>query len=167
MRLIAIMTALLFGLLAVDMAVAKSRGVEAGKEAEQWAGVGILHVQGGSWCSAALLNPKTVITAAHCVYPSGSRNMYDPKRITFKAGWRDGITAASRQAVRIVAHRDYDPRRPYETPNIASDIAIVELDSPIEVDAAEPYGKIDKIRIQQDVSVGFVLRSPIRCCLNQ
>ena len=134
-------------------ATAQGRGIEAGKEAATWSAVGILQVRGGGWCSAALIGPSTVLTAAHCVYPDGKRELFDPARMQFNAGWRDGLTAARRGVVRIVAHRDYDPRKPYDMPNIASDLAIVELDEPIPADVAPFFPIADKIRSGAPVSV--------------
>lgn len=133
--------------------LAAPRGVEPGAEAERWAGVGILQVRGGGFCSAALLDQKTVLTAAHCLYPDDTRNIARPSDVTFNAGWRDGITAAKRTAVRITAHRAYDPARGYDLPNIAADLAIVELDGPVPAEAARAFGKMDKVRPGAPVAI--------------
>lgn len=153
MRIFIALSMMLFSIIFVDLAVAQGRGVNAGKEAEAWAGVGILQVRGGGWCSAALIDQRTVLTAAHCVYPQNKKELAQPEDVRFLAGWRDGITAAERKAVRIIAHRDYDPTREYGKANIASDVAIVELSDPIVADAARSYGRMDKIRIGQPVAV--------------
>lgn len=153
MRVLAFLTLIFFGIIFTDVALAQNRGIEAGKEAEKWAGVGILQVSGGGWCSAALLDQKTVLTAAHCVYPGDSKRLAEPKSVTFLAGWRDGITAAKRSAVSITAHRDYDPSRAYDDKNIAADVAIVELESPIELGAAKAYARMDRVRTGEPVSV--------------
>ena len=134
-------------------AMAQSRGLEPGAEAESWAGVGILQIAGGGWCSAALIAPDTVLTAAHCVYPAGQTEIAAPERVTFHAGWRDGLTAARRNAVRIVAHRDYDPSQPYAAPNIAADLALVYLDLPVDPGAARPFGQMDRVRVGEPVSI--------------
>ena len=139
--------------LAAQTATATPRGVTPGAEAERWAGVGILQVRGGGFCSAALLDQNTVLTAAHCVYPDDTRNIARPSDVTFNAGWRDGITAAKRTATRITAHRGYDPARAYNATNIAADLAIVELDEPIPAEAAKAYGKMDKVRAGAQVAV--------------
>ena len=129
------------------------RAITPGAEAESWAGVGILQVAGGGMCSAALIAPDTVLTAAHCVYTSGSAKVAEPERVTFHAGWRDGLTAAKRTAVRIVAHRGYDPKQPYADPNISADLALVYLDSPVDPGAARHFGKLDRIRVGEPVFI--------------
>ena len=153
MRLPAIVTLILALCHLAQGTLAAPRGIQPGAEAERWAAVGILQVSGGGFCSAALLDQKTVLTAAHCVYPNDSRNIARPSQVTFNAGWRDGITAAKRTAVRIVAHRGYDPAQPYDVPNISADLAIVELDEPVPADAARAFGKMDKVRPGAAVSI--------------
>lgn len=131
----------------------QSRGIAPGAEAESWAGVGILQVAGGGWCSAALIAPDTVLTAAHCVYTGRDAKVVHPSRVTFHAGWRDGLTAAQRSATRIVAHRGYDPMKPYADPNISSDLAVVTLDSPVDPGAARPFQQMDRVRVGEPVSI--------------
>lgn len=132
---------------------AQPRGVEAGREAETWAAVGILQAEGG-FCSAALIAPDTVLTAAHCVY-KGNR-LARPENILFRAGWREGISAATRRAVRVVAHRGYDPAGSYDSDAISADLALVTLESPIPTDAAAPFATMDKVRVGEKVaSVSF------------
>jgi len=123
MRVLIALSLILFSVVLADVAVAQGRSVQPGKEAEAWAGVGILQVRGGG------------------------------ENVRFLAGWRDGITAAERKVVRIVAHRGYDPTRPYNNRNIAADLAIVELELPIYSDAAPSYPRMDKVRIGEPVSV--------------
>jgi protease YdgD len=139
-------------LMSATVATAKSRPIEPGSEAEKWAGVGILQVSGGGFCSSALIDQRTVLTAAHCVYRSDGK-IADPSQVTFNAGWRDGITAAKRTASRIIAHRGYDPYRAYDDKNIRADLAIVELAEPIPADAARAFKTIDKVSAGAKVSV--------------
>ena len=167
MRVTALATLILAFCHLAQSASSAPRGIEPGAEAERWAAVGILQVSGGGFCSAALLDQKTVLTAAHCVYPNDTRNIARPSQVTFNAGWRDGITAAKRTAVRIVAHRGYDPAQPYDAPNIAADLAIVELDEPVPADAAQAFGKMDKVRPGAQVSVVSFSRAALRCGLHQ
>lgn len=135
------------------VANAEARGIAPGAEARQWAGVGILKVAGGGWCSAALIAPDVVLTAAHCVYAGRDGKVVDPARLTFNAGWRDGLTAARRKARRIVAHRDYDPGKPYAGPNISADLAVVYLESEIPGDVARHFEPLDKVRVGEPVNI--------------
>lgn len=133
-------------------ATAEKRSIEPGPEAERFAAVGILQTKGQGFCSAALIDAKTVLTAAHCVYSDRTGKLIPPESMRFLAGWRDGITAAQRDVSRITAHRDYDPARGYNEENIAADLAIVELSVPIEPGAAKAFARLDRVRIGEDMS---------------
>lgn len=133
--------------------LAEKRAIKPGSEAEKFAGVGILQARDKGFCSAALIDATTVLTAAHCVYSETTNKILPPESFRFLAGWRDGITAARRNVVRITAHRDYNPKREYGEKNIAADLAIVELDQPIDRGAAQSFGRLDKVRVGDNMSV--------------
>lgn len=140
-------------MLSAGSAFAEKRAIKPGPEAERFAAVGILQARGDGFCSAALIDQKTVLTAAHCVYSDRTGRLHPPENMRFLAGWRDGITAAQRDVVRITAHRGYDPARSYNEKNIAADIAIVELAEPIEQGAARAFGRLDRVRVGETMSV--------------
>ncbi len=73
--------------LSDDLIAAKRRFLPV-DEAEVWSGVGRLNARGG-FCTAALIRPDTLLTAAHCIADAASRTVADPSEIRFIAGCRD------------------------------------------------------------------------------
>lgn len=98
--------------------------------ATDWPAIGRLD-SGKSVCSAVLIAPDRVLTAAHCVslsdgtpFPAGS--------IVFRAGRSQGTEVAQSVAGRVVLHPDYRPGAEAKS-RLASDIALVELLTPLRV----------------------------------
>lgn len=88
--------------------------------------VGRLNLSGKGFCTATLISPQVVVTAAHCTYYRRTGKPIPPDRIHFAAGWRQGKPIAHRIARHVRRHPAYDESKP-----MAADIAMIVLDSPI------------------------------------
>lgn len=98
--------------------------------AVDWPAVGRLD-SGRSVCSAVLIAPDRVLTAAHCVsLPDGGS--FPAEKIVFRAGRSQGTEVAQSVARRVVLHPDYLPGAEARS-RLASDIALVELLTPLQV----------------------------------
>ncbi len=103
-----------------------------------WAAIGRLNVQGAGFCTATLIAPDLVLTAAHCVFHPVSGRPVSPDRIHFLAGWRKGdyIAHGRARAVAIPEHYTYSPRPTDET--IATDLALIALTEPLDIAPSQP-----------------------------
>jgi len=88
--------------------------------------VGRLNLSGKGFCTATLISPQVVMTAAHCTYYRRTGKPIPPDRIHFGAGWRKGKPLAHRIAKHVRRHPNYDSSK-----STASDIALIVLESPI------------------------------------
>ncbi|WP_420892479.1 trypsin-like serine peptidase [Phaeobacter piscinae] len=71
-----------------------------------WEAVGRLELNGQGFCTGTLIAPDLVLTAAHCVYDQ-RHNLRPADQITFRAGLRDGVAIAERQALQIAADPEF------------------------------------------------------------
>jgi len=88
--------------------------------------VGRLNLSGKGFCTATLIAPQVVVTAAHCTYYRRTGKPIPPDRIHFGAGWRKGKPLAHRIAKHVRRHPKYEGSKP-----TAADIALIVLESPI------------------------------------
>jgi len=138
MRFLVIILALLVGTptLAQDSGLVM---LQTRDDSKGWDAVGRLDIIGKGFCTAALIQDRLILTAAHCVYDR-TGNLIDPARFTFEAGLRDGRSEATRGVRRLMAHPDYTHQDTNtDTSEVASDIAILELDQPIRNGRITPY----------------------------
>jgi len=122
-------------------ALAQSTGLKAlGRdyEARGWEAVGRLDMKGGGFCSATLIAPDLVLSAAHCVYDRAAR-LRGAADITFNAGLRNGKAAASRTVSQVAAHPGFNPREPLTARNLAHDLALLRLETPIPTSEIDPF----------------------------
>lgn len=94
---------------------------------DNWLSVGRLNVTGQGFCTATLVAPDLVLTAAHCVVDKRTLKVVTPDRIHFLAGFRKGDYAAHGTAASLSVARGFDRER--QTLN--SDIALIKLSEPI------------------------------------
>lgn len=117
------------GIVGSDDRVIAAQGFEA---------VGRLNKSGTGFCTATLIRPDLILTAAHCVYYSRTKRPIPPDRLHFVAGWRRGEFVAHRRG----AHIRIAPGFVFDAPNsearLRSDIALIELDRPISRDQVKP-----------------------------
>lgn len=107
--------------------------------------VGRLNLSGTGFCTATLVTPSVVITAAHCTYYARTGRPIPPDRIHFAAGWRKGKPLAHRRAKHVRRHPAYDATKPVE-----ADIALIVLERPISSEVIPPIPmdrKSDSVRM--------------------
>ncbi|WP_439817570.1 trypsin-like serine peptidase [Zavarzinia sp. CC-PAN008] len=93
-----------------------------------WSAIGKLTFAGGGYCTAQLVAPRVILTAAHCMYEGETSNeLAQPE--AFLAGFRDGRALASARIVSWEIASGYDHERHITTSEIDGlDYAFLTLD---------------------------------------
>ncbi len=102
-------------------------GVDA--DAYPWSAVGKLFNSVGGACTAAVIAPDRVLTAAHCLYAFRTRRFLPPDAIHFLLGYARGDYRIHARVARYRVGRGYDPARERDT--ASSDWAVLELAEPL------------------------------------
>jgi V8-like Glu-specific endopeptidase len=106
------------------------RMLEAG-EAAAFQAVGRLNIAGNRFCTATLIAPDLIVTAAHCLYHPLTGARVRDTELRFVAGYRLGETRALRRVTRtrIDPAFDFEARATYA--GVGADLALGLLARPV------------------------------------
>lgn len=129
----------------------KLRGLNSQNEALAWQAVGRLDHHDG-YCTATLIAPDLLLTAAHCVYDA-SGALIPAQDLRFQAGLTHGAASAVREISQVEAHEVYDPRAGVNAKNVPHDVALVRLAKAIPTHELAPFSVFDGALPDGPVSV--------------
>jgi protease YdgD len=93
-----------------------------------WRAVGRVQLETGGRCTGALIGPRLVLTAAHCLVSHRARSLVQPGTVHFMLGYDRGEAVAH---ARVVGYRVGPGFRADPVGPAASDWAVLTLDQPI------------------------------------
>jgi len=145
-RLARVAAALALLPLVAPAAAQSPRALHTAQEARGWEAVGRLDT-GVSFCTATLIAPDLVLTAAHCLFSAEGRRLPDSD-LSFAAGLRHGEAEAIRRVAHSMLPDGYvRPAGQAEFDAIALDVALLRLDQPV------PSGSVRPIVVGADAAV--------------
>ncbi len=86
-----------------------------------------------SHCTATLITPNHILTAAHCLYFNARKRWFLPSELHFLAGYQRGDFIAHGRIKAIHAKGTYAPNKRLDTKNIEGDWAILTLSTSIDI----------------------------------
>tara|TARA_R110000787_G_scaffold173069_1_gene285673 strand:- start:372 stop:1223 length:852 start_codon:yes stop_codon:yes gene_type:complete len=144
------------GFLLTSGALAQDAGLKRldnGDDAKAWEAVGRLDIDGKGFCTGALIAPKLVLTAAHCMYDRDTGKRIEDGHIEFLAGWRNGRAGAYRDVARVVVHPDFVFQKTLSSDRVRNDLALLELEQPIRNASIKPFQTASRPRQGDRVGV--------------
>lgn len=121
------------------------RRLNTGDDSRGWNAVGRLELGGGGFCTATLIAPDLVLTAAHCLYDHTTKQRVDFGEIEFLAGLRNGRAEAYRRVRRVVIHPSYRYDGQITADRVRNDLALLQLLRPIQTTGITPFETSENI----------------------
>lgn len=126
-----VLAALLLLLPVASEAEAPERRMLAAEAAAAFTGVGRLNIAGNRFCTATLVAPDVIATAAHCLFHPLTGARVADGELRFVAGYRMRDRAALRRVTKTVIDPAYafEARATYA--GVGADLALGRLDKPV------------------------------------
>jgi protease YdgD len=102
-------------------------------------GVGRLNLGPTGFCTASLVTPDVILTAAHCLFYKATGDLIPLDQIEFQAGLRNGRAEAYRSIRRVVLHPAYRFEGADQLERVGKDMALLQLSAPIRQSGITPY----------------------------
>lgn len=118
---------------------ARLKRLDSGVEAAAWEAVGRLNIGKSGFCTGALIAPRLVLTAAHCLFDRNTKERVSHDDVKFLAGWRNGRAGAYRNIRRSVIHPEYVYDGEVSSDRVRNDLALLELERPIKNTTIRPF----------------------------
>ena len=99
-----------------------------------WSAVGMLNMAGNGSCTATLIHPRYIITAAHCLWNKQTGRWYPPAYIHFVAGFEQEEYSSHTLAHRIIISPDFLPNQPPTIEQAIHDWALIELQQSLSIE---------------------------------
>lgn len=115
------------------------QSMATGDESRGWEAVGRLNLGDRGFCTAALIAPDVVLTAAHCLYDKTTGQRFPIDKMQFLADWRLGRAAAYRGIRRAVQADGYSYAEANRVTQMGHDLALLQLDQPIRLPSIQPF----------------------------
>lgn len=128
------------------------RPLASADDARGWEAVGRLDT-GRSFCSATLITPDLVLTAAHCMYDSLTGQPWPIEDMTFSAGLRNGHAVAQRGVREALTAPGYAVLDGVALDMIEQDLALLVLQQPIRTGQITPIAPAANGRSTSPVTI--------------